>query len=190
MALIQNPTIGRKLQRSLRLTELPDSVLAVETVPVILVEDLSAPLSDEDRGCAGNARVGPVAAEFPFVGLRKTSEQYDLVLKRIWVSSNASGSFIVTRPAAAVAGFVTTTDTGFTDAQTPGRPSSQVITDTGVALIAGIEFYRFPVIVDENIIIDLDMRVSGIGDSILVQNLTVNTFMNVAFDWVESSPLG
>ncbi len=201
MALIQNPTPTRKLQRALRLTELPDAVLAPELVGVFIVEDLSGPFAEESRGCAGSITQPGVGGQFPMGVLTRVGAPaaYNLTVKRIMVSA-ASGTFaaiVVGMPTAGVIGLTASDDTGFTDFQLPGRPSSQLGFDTPVALPAHRRLYAFDLIASRLAIIETDIRIGTIGEapgtdftSLMVASITASVGIRVSFDWVESVPLG
>jgi len=194
--LIQTPRLARKLQRALRLTALPDSVLAPETVPVILVEDLSAPLSDEDRGCIGAGRQGAVAGENSILSLVRVGAPapYDLVVNQIFVSTPTTGLITIRKNTAAVVG-LTALNTTFMDFQTPGRPSSQFARDSQVGIPAGIQLYQFRILADELKILEVNIRVGTIGDgndntTITMAHEANNADLVGGYQWTESAPQG
>ncbi len=196
MPLIQNPNIGRKLQRSLRLTELPDGILAPEVVAVILVEDASAPLSDEERGCMVGEGVGPVALENPFLVIQKTAlSQYDAVVTGAWFSSDTDQIVRLGVPTTFVTGLTGSANTTFTDLQTPGRPASLVGFDTAVGAPGVKLLGDYLVLANSPLHIPLQVRlgVEGFGPSLsqlMIAGLTVNTALRAGFSWIESAPLG
>ncbi len=199
MPLIQTSTIGRKLQRSLRLVELPDAILAPEIVPVILVEDATAPLSDEERGCMGSSGIGPVALENPFVGLTRAvapSDTYDLRVTEAHVSSTTAGELIV---AIATEDFATAMavsgQTSFDDMEIPGRPSTLMGVDTLVGLPNHRTIVTIQAIANTTYRVPLDLRIGrlGLGDSLVgvfVGAETVNVQIRGGFRWTEGPSLG
>lgn len=197
MPLIQNPALGRKLQRSLRLIELPDAVLAPEIVGVVLLDDLTGPLSDEDRGCAGISGVAPVAAEFAIVTLIRVGapSAYDLKVTRVHLWSDTTQTIRIAVPTVAITGLVVSGNTSFRDFTLPGRPTSQVGGDTQVLIPAGRELYTIRVLADVTVFVDVDIRIGTIGDpgdltGLMVAAETANTRLNAGFDWTESAPQG
>jgi len=195
--LIQTPRLSRKLQRALRLTSLPDSVLAPETVSVIVVEDLSAPLSDEDRGCMGSVAPGATAAEFPLALLVRVGApaQYDLVVTAVNITTLQTQSVAIVIPTVAVVGLSASTNKSFTDLGIPGLPSSQVASDTQAAIPANRVIWQALMQADEPIRVPLKVRIGTIGDgnnltSIMVNGQTVNTQIIVSWEWTESAPQG
>jgi len=197
MPLIQNPSIARKLQRFLRLVDFPDSVLAPETVSVILVEDLSAPLSDIDRGCMGGSSVGPVAAENPIIVLVRVGAPapYDLTVHEVHFSTPDTQIVSLSVPTAGVTGLAVSSLTSFTDFELPGRPTSQLGLDTQVAIPANRNLFSVFALANTLYRIPLDIRIGTIGQaseltSLMISGLTVNTTLRGGFKWTESAPLG
>lgn len=197
MPLIQNPGPGRKLQRAMRLTELPDSILAPEIVGTILLEDLSAPLTDTSRGCMGMAQAGAVLAENAIIVLVRVGApaRYDLQVTDLLFVSGIVQEIRVIVPTAGVFGLTASGATSFTDFELPGRPSSQLGLDTQVGFPAGRILMRFTVEPDVFYRIPVKIRIGtiGIGDeltSIMIGAVTTNTVLRAGFIWTESSPLG
>ncbi len=195
--LIQNPNIGRKLQRNLRLTELPDGILAPEYVPVILVEDASAPLSDEERGCMGMQGVGGVAAEFGLVALVRVGApaQYDLVVTEIVVATDVDQIIQVIIPTGVITGLTTSANTTFTDLELPGRPTSQMGFDTQAVIPAGRIIRQIPVLATTTYMFQVKIRIGTIGvgsnlTSIIIVGTTANVAVRGGYSWTESTPLG
>lgn len=197
MAVIQVSRLARKLQRSLRLTHLPDSILSLETVPVIVVEDLSAPLEDEDRGCMGASTVAAVAGENSIVVLTRVGApaEYDLVINSIAVSSPTTQQIIIAKPTAGVVGLFVSGNTNFTNFTIPGRPSSQLGLDTQIGLPPHSVLAIYEILAQTTYLIPLKVRIGTFGDgqdftSLMVAAPTVNTQLSVGFNWTESAPQG
>ncbi len=197
MALIQSPVIARKLQRLLRLTGLPDSVLSPETVPVIVVEDVSDPLLGEAKGCAGVGFVAAVAAEFPKVVLVRVGSpaQYRLKVTRIFYSSTGAGQVTVRIPTVAVSGLTISGNTSFLDLELPGRPSSQLATDTIAVPIAARPIYSGPILSNTIEVLDVDIDIGTVGvraglSAIEIEGDNVNRDLIAGFFWTEAPPLG
>ncbi len=197
MPLIQNPSIGRKLQQRLRLTNLPDSVLAPETVAVILVEDASAPLSDIERGCLGSSAAGAVAAENPIVALVRvgTPAVYNLTITKLWFNSTTDQLIRIIQPASDITGLTVSGNTSFSDFELPGRPTSFLGFDTRVGAPSGRILWDFEVLARTTYMIESRIRLGtfGIGPqltSLVIAGNTVNTVLRGGFEWTESDPLG
>jgi len=197
MPLIQDPTPVRKLQRGLRLTGLPDGVLAPEIVGVILLEDFSAPLSDVERGCRGSASAGAVAAENPLVALVRVGAPatYDLVVTEIFFTSETTQVVFVRVPTAGIVGLAVSGNSSFTDFELPGRPTSQLGTDTQVGVPAGRNLWEGRVIANTQVSLKTEIRIGTIGQgsnltSLMIAGVTVNTILRGGFKWTESSPQG
>jgi len=197
MPLIQNPGPGRKLQRGLRLTELPDSILAPELVGVILVEDLSAPLSDEERGCMAAGGAGAVAAEFSLLALVRVGApaQYDLTVTSMHFSSTTAQQIRLIVPTAGIVGLAASANTQFKDFNTPGRPTSQFGIDTQVAVPAGRVLLRYEIEASVTYRVKLQIRLGtfGIGpqlSSLIMVAMTANTLLLGGWEWTESAPQG
>jgi len=197
MALIQNPGLGRKLMRALRLTTLPDSVLAPEIVGVILVEDLSAPLSDIDRGCMGSISIGAVVGENAFSALVRVGApaRYDLVVTKVTLSVSAATRFVIAVPTGGIAGLAASGDTNFTDFDIPGRPSSQLGSDTAVGLPAARDIITGKILPDTHLQIPLELRIGTAGQgpglsSVYCGLSNANVSFQCSWEWTESPAQG
>ncbi len=197
MALIQNPSIGRKLQQLLRLTSLPDTVLSPETVPVILVEDVSDPLLGDGRGCMGTARRNAVAAENAIVVLVRVGApaSYRLKVTKVWFSSPTTQRLILAVPTAGVLGLTPSGSTSFRDFNLPGRPASQLGTDTQVAIPARRDLWSGLVLANTTIVLPVNIDIGTIGQaddltSLMIVANTQNTDIDAGFEWVEDAPKG
>ena len=197
MPLIQTPAIARKLQRFLRLTELPDSVLAPETVPVILVEDLSAPLTDIDRGCMGATNAAGVAGELGLISLVRVGApaSYDLRVTEFHFAVASSMLVTLDVPTVPVVGLTPTTSTTFTDFNLPGRPTSQLGIDTVGVLPASRILYEIEALSNTTYRLPLDIQMGTIGQgsdltTLLIVARTTNIALRGGFKWTESDPRG
>ncbi len=197
MPLIQNPTSARKLQRGLRLTELPDSVLAPETVGVYIIEDWSAPLSDQERGCMGHSSQGGVAAEFSLSALVRVGApaRYDIVVTKVSFTVDTNSIVDLRIPTAGLVGLSVSGDTSFTDFETPGRPTTQLGFDSQAAIPASRILWRENVLATENIVIPLNVRLASAGvgtglSSIMLIDAVANHTLRVNWEWTESAPQG
>jgi len=179
--------------RALRLTALPDAILAPETVGVVLVEDLSAPLSDISRSCGGAVNVAAVAAQQGHIGLIKTSNNYDLVVTRCVIASSATMGVEIGLPTVDLTGLATSGETAFLDRDTPGRPSTILGTDTAAALPAHTAIWRGRILANHTLIIELNVRLGGNAagvNSIMVHSNNTNAQIEGGFFWTESDPQG
>lgn len=197
MPLIQNPGPGRKLQRSLRLSGLPDSILAPEIVGTILLEDLSAPLTEESRGCIGMVQASGLVAENAIVALVRVGAPapYELTVTKLLISTPTSQEVRVIVPTAGVFGLAVSTSTSFTDFELPGRPSSQLGSDSQAGFPTGRNLFRFTMPGDELLQIPVNIRIGTIGvadelTSIVIGAVTQQTILRAGFEWTESAPLG
>ncbi len=197
MALIQNPGPTRKLQRALRLTELPDAVLAPELVGVILVEDLSAPLTDIERGCHGAVNRAAVAAENSIIVLVRVGApaEYDLKVTEIFFTTDTTQLIFIRVPTVAVVGLSVAPNTTFTDQNLPGRPTSQLASDTQVAIPAGRNIWIGRVLANTPVRIKTDIRIGTIGrgedlTSIMIAANAQNNELTGGFVWTEAQPEG
>lgn len=197
MALIQNPSIGRKLMRALRLTSLPDSVLAIETVPVILVEDLSAPLADIERGCAGTANIGAVVGENSFVSLVRVGAPatYSMIVRKVWFSLNTTDRITIGIPTAGLTGITANPNTSFLDLELAGRPTSQLGIGSDVAIPAHRAVWRGRVLANTTYKFKVNIKVGtiGLGDSltsVFIVAEAQNLGITAGFEWVEGPPEG
>lgn len=197
MAIIQNPTISRKLQRLLRLTALPDSILAPETVSVIIVEDASAPLSDIERGCMGTQRRPAIAAENSLVLLVRVGApaSYDLLVTEAWISTNMDQIVRLAVPTVAVLGLAISAHTSFTDFEIPGRPASQLASDTQPTIPVNRILGEYDIQADTVLRIPLDLRIGTIGrgsdlTALMWAGVTQNTEIIAGFKWTEALPQG
>lgn len=192
--LIQSPDIGRKLQQGLRLTSLPDSVLAPETVPVILVEDYSQPLIGTSFGCTGAVNVVAVGGEFSFITLERRP-QMRCKAGRVNVSTQTNQILTIGAPTVDLTGITLSNSKSFTDFSVPGLPSSLFGFDTAVALPANVNLYLWQALAGTRyeFLLGLDLgnpdRQTG-GTSLIIGCNTVNTTLTGGFDWVESEELG
>ena len=192
--LIQSPTIARRLQQFLRLTNLPDSILGPEIVGVVVVEDLSQ-TGDQVRGCSAGTVVNAVAAEAPFFALIRIGPSgLDVVVNRLIFASSTAQNITVRR-AAVIAGVTQVAGT-FDDLDLPGRPTSFFGQDTAVGLPAGTDFQVYRIEANQPQVIEVNIRLGndeidppGIG-GIVIGGLTVNTDLIGGFGWVESEPRG
>jgi len=193
--LIQTSEQGRKLQQGLRLTSLPDSVLAPEIVPVIIVEDYSAPLLGTSKGCTGAVVIPISALNFSLVVLRRPTS-IRVNVNRVIVSSATPQQIQITMPTALPVTAAIATDKVFTDFNTPGRPSAVFQGDnTSAVILPGRILYRFrllantPAVIPMDILLghpDVDPRFS----EFMINTTLINTDLAISLDWTESPPLG
>lgn len=194
--IIQDPTTSRKLQRGLRLTSLPDGILAPEIVGVVLLEDWSEPLGDVSRGCTGVGAIGATALENSHITLVRVGlgDPYDLVVTRLWFSSTTTQEIRVMQPTA-LSGQSAQTNTSFSDFSIPGRPTSQIGALSQVGVVAGRRLLSARVLADTTYRFEVKYRLGTFGDGVVLTALviaaaTVNTDLFAGFDWTEASPLG
>lgn len=190
MPLIQSPGPGRKLQQGLRLVALPDAVLSPEIVAVVVVEDFSAPLSDISRACIGSEAFGSAVAQLPIISMVRVGNPapYDQIITKVFFSSENDQAVHVVRPSAAVVGITISDNTGFTDFNLPGRPTSQLGFFEG-SFPAGINILQARVLAGVFYQFDLNVRmgtVDGFGNALLIVGSVANTVLFGGFEWTES----
>jgi len=197
VSLIQSPDIGRKLQQNLRLTELPDQVLASETVAVIVVEDLSDPLLGTALGCMGSVRRAAVAAENSIVVLTRVGSPatYSLKVTKVFISSPNAQIVTLAVPTVGVTGLTLSGSTSFRDFNTPGRPSSSLGSDTTAAVPAHRNLFQGRLTADTPLILKVDLELGTIGQGddltgLMVIAETQQTDLIAGFEWTEAPPLG
>jgi len=193
--LIQNPSPTRKLQRGLRLTHLPDGVLAPEIVGVILLEDYSKPLGDLERGCLGSVSQAAVPAEASVSTLVRVGNPatYDMVVHGVSINTVADATVLVRYPSQGLVGIVVTTDTQFTDRDLPGRPASQLGSFTGAVAISAATIWRGTILANTPTWVPIEGRlgpVPGDRNSVIVQMAANNLLLNCSWAWTESEPQG
>ncbi len=189
--LIQIPDYALKLQRRLALTNLPDSVLATETVPVIIVDDLTQ--RGTAKKCMGTANILSAVGELPLVALEHATppgerRAYDLTLTKIWVSTDNNFTVVMALTGAALPGLsAPVADTSFLDLDQAGRPATILATDSIAALPARREFWRGTVKNNEPLSVPMDLFY-GLGvfqNRIFVAGLTTNRALDVTYEWTE-----
>ncbi len=194
MPLIQSPVPARKLQEGLRLTELPDGVLAPELVGVILVEDFSAPLSDIERGCMGTEVVTAAAGQLPIVALVGVGDPrpYDLVVTEFHFSCATQTFIQLVRPSVELTGLQVSGETSFVDFNLPGRPTSQLNTNSVAALPAGFNLWQGDAEIDVIYRVPLEIRLGQppIDNSLVIGGNAVAGQIRGGFKWTESPPQG
>jgi len=191
VTLIQIPDYALKLQRRLGLTNLPDSVLATETVSVIIVDDLTQ--RGTAKKCMGTATILSAVGELPLVALQHATppgerRAYDLTLTKITVSADNTQTIVMALTGAAIPGLgAPVLDTSFMDLDQIGRPASILATDSIVALPARREFLRMDVRADEPFAVPLDLFY-GLGifqNRIFVAGTVGNRGISATFEWTE-----
>lgn len=195
MSLIQTSVIARKLQQFLRLTELPDSLLAPDVVAVIVVEDLSDPLTGDARGGVGVTRQNAVVAENSMVALTRVSNQYRLTLNKIFINTDTAQLISVIAASPPLTGMTPSINTSFTDMKTPGRPSSILSLDSKVAVPPGRQLWRSRILASTPVTVEIALDVGAPDDELPLTDVVVvgealNTALTVGFAWTESPPLG
>ncbi len=197
MPHIQDPTIGRSLQRGLRLTALPDSILAPEVVPVIVVDDYTTGRFGEiERACTGFHGQAAVAGENAHVSLQRSAIGTEVIVTRITLDpGGAAGRFFIGRITAANPGGAVSTETSFDDFNTPGKPSAQMI--VGTVLPGGLPaldiMYQIVLIGNTHTQIPVYIRLGapGLNAALLwVNHQTAGVAANIGFNWIERPPLG
>ena len=195
MSQIQTSDQARKLQRGLRLTSLPDSILAPEIVGVIILEDYSKPLIGTEFGCSAGTTRGAVAAEFSQVILRRPNAQIRVKVLRVFIGASSAQAILISIPNTPPGGFTELASRVFNDLEVPGRPSAFFGSDTAIAIPARRDMYSIRVPADQSIVVtlDIDLGAPGVGNGdtdVLFANTVVNTSLSVGLEWVEGPTLG
>jgi len=195
MPIIQRPTIGRKLMRSLGLTAQPDSILSPEIVPVIVVENLAHTHDNEFVRPSAVHFAQPAAggATQSIVGLSKVTDDVDVTVTRIsWVIS--TGQIFIVRSRATVASLGSISGS-FTDFNTRGRPQTLAIRNALVGGIPSLDvLYDIRSLNNTAVFLDVNIKLGKLSDAngshqIFLQMLSANLPLEVNFDFVETEPL-
>lgn len=197
--LVQDPSIGRALQRSLRLTSLPDSLLAPEIVPVILVSDLSegTPFGDVERSAAGFATIGAVAAENGHISLRRPGAGIEVIIKKLTFDIGSPAARIVfgTIGAAIPGGTTASPETAWQDFNIAGKPSA--VLEQGTVLNAALPAidimweWIIPANTTRSMNVNIRLGVPGtVRETFWTHCATVNQTHRMGMEWIERPPLG
>lgn len=194
--LVQRPDAARKLQRQYGLTRMPDSVLAPEIVPVVLVHDLSQDAFDDVvRNCIGMTSTAAVAAEFPMsiLGQPTPSLGGPIVIDRLYVSSDTSQIVQIARPDVSLVSTLTQTSNKlFTDFDTPGQPGAFMMTGTDPVAPSRTTVANIRILADTPAIYEPrgGIKVATNGVPLLVLGLAANSQLQVNYEWREAPELG
>lgn len=188
MPLIQNPGPARKLMRGLRLTHLPDAVLAPEMVGVVIVDDYSESLDELARNSAGSHNQPAVAGQQSNVYILAEVQGQYFILDRIIVRASAATDISIIAPNVILTP-LSTAKGQFRDLALPGRPAADMGRFSGAAP-AGIRVHQLHFSVDA-IVLDvsytLRLRPGEAQAPICVSTASVNVALDVSFDWREFS---
>ena len=195
MPIIQVPDIALKLYRRFRLESVPDSLLAPETVPVVIVEDLVGyNVTGAERQCRGSTDQGSTIAEFAISGLVNFNVNAEIKVTGVWISSQTTQRWTLLRPTAGVVGMANDPDKSFVDFRIEGEPEASVQKQTIIALPPGRAMWTGMVLADTLVYIPLDLtlkksEVSPMGampgSAILALCELANTNQFVAWEWTE-----
>ena len=200
MALINSPAIARKLQRILRLQQLPDTILGPEVVPVIIVEDASqlrVNASEEEKPCLGFSRSVAVAGANSHCVIRKPfnvtiqqASKLRIIVDGVWVSPNAPTDIAVvylnTLPALDVT-------KRFKDATLRGLPEAEIGTQDNVGVLGVIVLRLFSAGTGGLYLplgIELPNPTLTNNEGIGVVPTGTNTLLDASWDWRELPPFG
>jgi len=196
MTLIQRPGPTRKLQQALGLTHQPDGILGPEIVGVILLEDLSEPLSDVERGCMGGGSQAAVALENSFIALTRqlANPRGTIRITGAFISTSVDMRVMIRTPTVDLTG-MTDIPASFTDRKIAGAPSTLFQRDTTVGLPTGGQLWRGLVLANTPVQISLAVKLGNLADgtgrsSILIGCETVNAELSGGFYWTEADPPG
>ena len=200
MALINTPSIARKLQRALRLTRTPDSVLSPDVVPVLLMEDLSQMQvnpGEEERPCLATVEMSAVAGMRGYAAAIKPPDyQNRVVVDSVQITPDFEDVFYVMKTASTWDLYTNETTKHFRDLQLDGKPGT-IIGRVANAGLLGDPIWRgwIPSSPNNGLIIPLDIELGDptsvtLGEFIAVVGETVNQRFFVNWNFRELPPLG
>lgn len=191
MPLIQTPDIGLKLFRRYRLEVQPDSVLAPEIVPVVLVDDISA--AQIGRKAYGFGDQAAVVGQLGECVLVNNSRGNTHVTAVTITSSGSPVIFDLVRPTVGISGLASSGSTSWAEGDTPGRPTNPV----GIRTVAAHPAHRVlnRIRLDNaSVRLPLDYYLGvGVGAgqrTIAVFCQTANQIVRVSWEWTELQPQG
>ena len=200
MPIMQVPDIALKLYRRFRLESVPDSLLAPETVPVVIVEDLVGyNITGGERECRGSTGQGAIIAEFALSGLVNFNPNAVIKATGVWLSSTTSQLMTLLRPTVGIVGMTNSSDKSFMDFRISGEPQASVQRQSIVALPAGRAMWELRILAETPIYIPLDItldrsEVSPMGAmpdrAVLVACSVANTNLFVSWEWTEGAQEG
>ena len=200
MPIIQVPDIALKLYRRFRLESVPDSLLAPETVPVVIVEDLVGyNITGAERECRGSSGQAATVAEYSISGLVNFNPNAGIRVTGVWLTSTTAQLMTLLRPTAGIVGMVNSTDKSFMDFRIAGEPQASVQKQAIVALPIGRALWQLSVLATTPIYIPLDVtlkksEVSPMGAmpdrAILAMTTVANTNLDVCWEWTEGAQEG
>ena len=195
MPIIQVPDIALKLYRRFRLESVPDSLLAPETVPVVIVEDLVGyNISGAERECMAGLGQGATVAEFSIVGLVNFNPNEEIRVTGVWLSSSSTQMLSLLRPTAGIVGMANSPDKSFVDFRIGGEPEASVQSQTIAVIPPGRLMWVGRVLPDSPVYVPLDLtlkksEVSPMGAmpgrAILAVANTANSGLFVGWEWTE-----
>lgn len=123
--LIQAPEVALKLLERYRLSGLPDSILAPEIVPVVLVDDLTRESSADRLECSGWCDTVAAAATYGWIGV--ATNQSSAWLHRVELYCATSDCTVSVRPSGSApadsfSGYTVVGTKGYLDRNLPGVP--------------------------------------------------------------------
>lgn len=194
--IIQTIDPGRALQRLYRLQRLPDTTLAPEIVPVVVVDNLATPTpwdQPDRRPGVGYTLQVAAAGEFAIIAL-VAPPQVDVEVTRVVISSTTAGTVRIRRPLATLTGLGATSTPAWMDGELAGRPSTFVQADSVVALPTGRTLFLSNIAANETIVLPFSVRVPGFrpgqtpgSNAILVDHSTAVATMTVGYEFIEEN---
>ncbi len=192
MPLIQIPDYSLKLQRALRLTNPPDSVLGPEIVGVILVDDLTKGGRGTIRKCAGVGSAGAVVAETAIITLTHATaagqpREYLATCTRVIVSSSVNVTVNIAITGAPVVGLAVSGESAHLNLDNPGRPTSPIQQGNEAVVVANNQLYRCRVGANDTKIIDTEIFLGSqrFQNHVFVFAGAQNVGFNCSFEWTE-----
>lgn len=194
--IIQTVDPGRSLQRLYRLQRMPDTTLAPEIVPVVIVNDLAtvSPWDQPDRrpGVAYTL-ITAAAGEFPIIAL-VAPPQTDVEITRVVISSATAGIVRIRRPLATLTGLGATSTPAWNDGELAGRPSTFVQADSVAALPTGRTMFLSNIAANQTLIVPISIRVPGFrpgqipgSNAVLIDHQTAVAALTVGYEFIEEN---
>ena len=194
MPIIQVPDIALKLYRRFRLESVPDSLLAPEIVPVVLVEDLSEYMVEgTGRRCMGHTTVSAVLAERGFAILGNVGEETRVRVSHVTMHVNTPTTIdILAHTQTSIA--IAPGTKAFLDRRVRGAPQSTIGFGAEAVPPVGIIIWSGSLTSKDPRRIPIGMLLGSgefAGNSrIVVIAANENVGFSVTFEWVEGIPEG
>ncbi len=196
MSLIQTADLGVRLKKFLSLTELPDQILASETVATIVVGDLTGGATD--RACRGHVFEVGAAGTFSIAVLRNqpaTGSPRSVAVRctKVWISVENTQTVTIEFTGAPLGAFETDGEEQFQDLDQVGAPSTLVGSVIPAVAPASGTFWRARMLSNTTLPVPMNflfgtVRAGRSQNSLIVRAGAQNTPIHASFEWEEFEP--